>query len=121
SCGLSSVAASASHAIQARVAWCRSSHRGDPEQHAGMLMPTADSLSSLRRCLLTTGFLDSCIVNIAGRMILGVCLAATAASQGALAQDWPMFGGNVQSTSANLQPTGITIANVGHLRQRRVE
>lgn len=59
--------------------------------------------------------------SITGRMILGVCLAAMAAPQGALAQDWPMFGGNVQSTSANLQPTGITVANVGHLRHRRVE
>jgi hypothetical protein len=32
-----------------------------------------------------------------------------------------MFGGNVQSTSANLQPTAITAANVGQLRHRRVE
>ncbi len=31
-----------------------------------------------------------------------------------------MFGGNVQSTSANPQPTGITAANVGHLRRRQV-
>ena len=31
-----------------------------------------------------------------------------------------MFGGNVQSTSANLQPTGITAADLSRLRYRRV-
>ncbi|MGH8301953.1 MAG: PQQ-binding-like beta-propeller repeat protein [Steroidobacteraceae bacterium] len=58
--------------------------------------------------------------NIVGWILLGLSLAIMTASQGALAQEWPMFGGNVQSTSANLQPTGITAANVGQLRHRRL-
>ena len=47
-------------------------------------------------------------------------MAITAAAQTALAQNWPTFGGDVQSTSANPQPTGITAANLGHLRHRQV-
>jgi PQQ-like domain len=43
-----------------------------------------------------------------------------AAAQSVSAQSWPMFGGNLPSTSANLQPTGITAANVGQLRRRQV-
>lgn len=45
---------------------------------------------------------------------------AITAARGALAQNWPTFGGDVQSTSANPQPTGITAANVGHLEHRQV-
>jgi outer membrane protein assembly factor BamB len=48
-------------------------------------------------------------------------LASTAAAQSSSGQDWPMFGGNVQSTSANLQPTKITVANVGRLRHQSLK
>jgi outer membrane protein assembly factor BamB len=53
---------------------------------------------------------------------LAVGLSATlgAAARAAPAQNWPMFGGDPQSSSANAEPTGITAANVGHLRLRRV-
>jgi hypothetical protein len=53
---------------------------------------------------------------------LGWMAAVTAATaRGALAQSWPMFGGNVQSASANPEPTGITAADIRLLRRRRVE
>jgi outer membrane protein assembly factor BamB len=55
------------------------------------------------------------------RLLLGLSLAITAAARTAPAQDWPMFGGNVQSTSANPRPAGITAANVHRLTRRRVE
>ena len=58
--------------------------------------------------------------HIAIRVMLGLSLALTAASQSTLAQSWPTFGGDVQSTSANPQPAGITAANVGRLRHRQV-
>jgi outer membrane protein assembly factor BamB len=58
--------------------------------------------------------------HIAIRLLLGLGMAITAAAQGALAQNWPTFGGDVQSTSSNTQPTGITAANVGRLKHRRV-
>ena len=54
-------------------------------------------------------------------LLLGLSMAITAAAQSAPAQSWPTFGGNVQSTSANLQPTGITAANVRQLRHRQVQ
>jgi outer membrane protein assembly factor BamB len=57
---------------------------------------------------------------IAIRLLLGLSLAITAAAPSALAQNWPTFGGDVQSTSANAQPAGITAANVGRLRRRQV-
>jgi outer membrane protein assembly factor BamB len=57
--------------------------------------------------------------HIAIRLLLGLGMAVTAA-HGALAQNWPTFGGDVQSTSANTQPTGFTAANVRHLVHRRV-
>lgn len=60
-------------------------------------------------------------VHVAIALLLGLSGAAAAAAQSASAQSWPTFGGNVQSTSANLQPTGITAANVGQLRRRRIE
>ena len=55
------------------------------------------------------------------RMLLALSVAISAATANAPAQDWPMFGGNVQSTSANEQPTGITAANVGRLRHLKVK
>ncbi|MGH8296829.1 MAG: PQQ-binding-like beta-propeller repeat protein [Steroidobacteraceae bacterium] len=59
--------------------------------------------------------------HIAIRLMWVLALSIIAAAQGALAQSWPMFGGNVQSTSANTQPTGITAANVRELRRHRVK
>jgi WD40 repeat protein len=53
-------------------------------------------------------------------LLLTASLVLGAAAQSAAAQNWPMFGGNPPSTSANLQPTGITAANVGQLRRRQV-
>ena len=52
------------------------------------------------------------------RLLLGLSMAVTAAVQRAPAQSWPMFGGDVQSTSANLQPTGISAGNIRRLRHR---
>jgi outer membrane protein assembly factor BamB len=52
-----------------------------------------------------------------------VTAAAGAAAAGGVtlpAQDWPMFGGNVDSTSANASPTGITAANVAQLVRRQI-
>jgi PQQ-like domain len=54
-------------------------------------------------------------------VLLGLSMVLMLAARAAPAQDWPMFGGNLQSTSANPEPTGITAANVGRLRRRRVE
>ncbi len=59
--------------------------------------------------------------HVAIRLLLGVGTVLLLAVPGVRAQDWPMFGGNVQSTSANLRPTRITAANVNRLRRRRVE
>jgi hypothetical protein len=53
-------------------------------------------------------------------LLLGLSLAIAAAARGAAAQSWPMFGGNLQSTSANPQATGITAANVSRLSRRQV-
>ncbi len=59
--------------------------------------------------------------HIAFRLLLGLGAAITAAAaQSAPAQNWPMFGGNLESTSANLEPTGITAANVHQLRHRQI-
>jgi hypothetical protein len=64
------------------------------------------------------------------RLLLGaaVTVAATAAvaavaaaDQNLPAQQWPMFGGNVESTSANSSPTGITAANVAQLVRRQIK
>jgi len=61
---------------------------------------------------------------LAGRraagLLLGLGLALAAIAPGARAGNWRMFGGDVQSTSANPQATGITAATVGRLRRRRV-
>lgn len=48
-------------------------------------------------------------------------MVIVAAGQVTPAQNWPMFGGNVQSTSANLEPTGITAGNLRELKHQRVE
>jgi hypothetical protein len=56
--------------------------------------------------------------HVAIRLLLGLSMAITMAPHGASSQSWPMFGGNVQSTSANPQPTGITAASVRQLRRR---
>ncbi len=45
---------------------------------------------------------------------------AGAATQGQAPNDWPMFGGNPQSTSSNPSITGITAANVVQLVRRQV-
>ena len=58
---------------------------------------------------------------VAMGLLLGLGVAVAGFAQTPAAQDWPMFGGNVQSTSANPQPTGITAANVGKLSRRQVE
>jgi outer membrane protein assembly factor BamB len=58
------------------------------------------------------------------RLLVGaaVAVAATAAAdQNLPAQQWPMFGGNVESTSANPSPTGITAANVAQLVRRQIK
>jgi PQQ-like domain len=53
-------------------------------------------------------------------LLLGASLIVAAATRSAHAQDWPTFGGNVQSTSANPQSTGITAGNVTRLELHRV-
>jgi outer membrane protein assembly factor BamB len=57
---------------------------------------------------------------IAVALLLGVGVTAAALAQSLPPQDWPVFGGNVESTSANPQPTGITAANVAGLVRRQV-
>ena len=56
-------------------------------------------------------------------ILLMLCGGATfaAAAQSVPPQDWPMFGGNLESTSANPMPTGITPANLAHLTRRQVK
>jgi glucose dehydrogenase len=53
-------------------------------------------------------------------LLLGATATVAAAPQGTPSQDWPMFGGNVQSTSANPAPGGITAANVSQLTRRQI-
>lgn len=59
-----------------------------------------------------------CAIVMAAFAATGMAFAAPAET--AAAQDWPMFGGNVESTGANPDPVGITAANVGTLRRRQV-
>ncbi len=47
--------------------------------------------------------------------------AAAAPTHGPRLTDWPEFGLNPQRSDATNRPTGITAANVGHLRSRRVK
>lgn len=60
-------------------------------------------------------------VQLAIRLLLGLGCTIAAVAQSAPAQSWPTFGGDVQSTSANPQPAGITAANVRELRLHSVE
>jgi hypothetical protein len=54
-------------------------------------------------------------------LLLGVSVTVAAAAQGLPSQDWPMFGGDVESTSANPRPTGVTAANVAQLSRRQIK
>jgi hypothetical protein len=56
-------------------------------------------------------------------ILLGLGAGATGAvaAQAPHSQDWPMFGGNVESTSASTMPTGITAANVAQLARRQIK
>ena len=54
-------------------------------------------------------------------LLLGASVAVAAAAQSLSPQHWPMFGGNVESTSANASPTGITAANVAQLARRQIK
>ncbi len=53
--------------------------------------------------------------------LLGASVIFPAAAQNLPSQDWPMFGGNPESTSANPMPAGITAANVAHLARRQIK
>lgn len=53
-------------------------------------------------------------------LLLGLSLPFIGAAHAAPAGNWPMFGGDVQSSSANPSPAGITAANVHRLRRRQV-
>ena len=46
--------------------------------------------------------------------------ADNAAARSTATQDWPMFGGNLESSSSNPAPTGITADNVNHLTRHQV-
>jgi len=54
-------------------------------------------------------------------LLLGAKLGVAAAGDSLPSQDWPMFGGNVESTSANPNPTGISAANVAQLVRREIK
>jgi PQQ-like domain len=54
-------------------------------------------------------------------LLLGASVTVAAEGEGLPPQDWPMFGGDIASTSANSQPTGITVANVLQLAHRTVK
>lgn len=53
-------------------------------------------------------------------LLLGISVTFAGSAQSLAPQDWPMFGGNVESTSANSRPTGIIAANVAHLTHQRI-
>jgi len=54
-------------------------------------------------------------------LLLGASVTVATVAQSLPAQDWTMFGGNVQSTSTNPRPTGITAANVAQLTRRQIK
>jgi len=54
-------------------------------------------------------------------LLFGASVTVAAEGEDLPPQDWPMFGGNVESTSANSQPTGITAANIAQLTRRQVK
>jgi outer membrane protein assembly factor BamB len=51
---------------------------------------------------------------------LCVLLGASTVADSESAQDWPMFGGDLASSSFNAAPTGITTANVTQLTRRQI-
>ncbi|MGH8149241.1 MAG: PQQ-binding-like beta-propeller repeat protein [Steroidobacteraceae bacterium] len=53
-------------------------------------------------------------------LLLGASLTVAVSMRSAHAQDWPTFGGNVQSTSANPRSTGITAGNIARLELHQV-
>ena len=53
-------------------------------------------------------------------LCLLLATSASAAVQSQPSQDWPMFGGNLESASSNPTPTGITADNVSRLTRRQV-
>lgn len=59
--------------------------------------------------------------HIALRLLLGLSVAIAVGCQSVPARNWPMFGGDLQSTSANPDATGITAANVRRLSRRQIE
>jgi hypothetical protein len=54
-------------------------------------------------------------------LVISASVAVAAAAQSLPPQHWPMFGGNVESTSANPRPTGITAANLAQLARQQVK
>src|ERR1700690_3329952 len=84
---------------------------------------TARNLERLRlRTHLVARQIEGGVTDMRSRMVFCLLLAASAAAGASLpAQDWPMFGGNVESTSANASPTGITAANVARLARRQIK
>ncbi|MFZ1907415.1 MAG: PQQ-binding-like beta-propeller repeat protein [Steroidobacteraceae bacterium] len=54
-------------------------------------------------------------------LFLGASVTVEADAQTSPPQDWPMFGGNVESTSANPRPSGITADNVTKLARRQIK
>jgi outer membrane protein assembly factor BamB len=54
-------------------------------------------------------------------VLFGASVTVAAFAQSIPSQDWPMFGGNVESTSANPGPTGITAGNVAQLTRRQIK
>ena len=54
-------------------------------------------------------------------LLLAASVTVATAAQSLPPQDWPMFGGNVESTSANPGPTGITADNVAQLARRQIK
>ena len=53
--------------------------------------------------------------------MLGASMTVPAAARSLPAQDWLTFGGNLESTSANPMPSGITAANLTHLMHRQIK
>jgi hypothetical protein len=54
-------------------------------------------------------------------LLLGASVTVAAFAESLPPQDWPMFGGDVESTSANPSPTGITAGNVAQLTRRQIK
>ncbi len=59
-------------------------------------------------------------IRVLAPLLLAVSMTALAGVPFELPRDWLMFGGDLQSTSANPAPAGITAANVIRLRRRQV-